>query len=219
MLKVAQVAHDYQIESLQKWIGKQIASIVLPPNTTVNLSSYLIWSKQVAIGIHDCFESGYAELRNVSPTGDGKVDTDMHQAIYFYIEKSYNPSDANYFFSDTFYMPPPNYGVSIGFDALPKFTIKKIEIYSEDFILNEKRKNIGQYDKRKKYNKTATHVNNDCVLILYDVKDRVLIFEAEKGGFNIYSEKSALDKVINRSVLGYTTYENPVKLSRRLIIE
>ena len=219
MLNVTRIIQDYQIEFMQKWIGKYIASIVLPPSTSIILDNFLIWSKQITLGIHDCSESGYADLLNVSSEGNGtrKIDYDMHQAIGINIERSNNPSDADHFFSEFFYVPPPNYGTYIGFDE-GRFKIKKIEIYNENFVLDEKWKNMGTFDKKAKYSKSSVHVNNDCVFILYDEKDRILIFEAERGGFNIYADKSSLNKVINRVVKGYTTYENPVTLNKRIEI-
>ncbi len=220
MLNVTQIVEDYKIELMQKWIGRQIASIVLPPSTSIILGNLLIWSKQITLGIHDCFESGYADLLNVGLQGNGtrKVDYEMHQALGINIEKSNNPSDAAHFFSESFYAPPPTYGTYIGFDE-GRFKIKKIEIYNENFVLDENGKNMGAFNIKTKYSKSSVHVNNDCVFILYDEKDRILVFEAERGGFNIYSDANSLNKVINRFVNGYTTYETPVALNKRIEIK
>lgn len=224
MKKSIQIIHDYKIELLHKWINKPINYIVLPPDTRISLEgdSYSLWGKKVNIGIYDCFEAGHFEMIN-SPSDNVSetiIDKEMHQSLFVNIEKSRMSSDiGNYFFSDNVYIPPPSYGCSIGFKNLPLFTINRIEIYSEDFVLDENGKNIGKYDINFMYSEKAVQIYHDCVIILYDINNRVFVFEAEMGGFNIYSNKEYLNKVLNRAINGYTTYENPVTLTKRITIE
>ncbi len=221
MIKSTQIIHDYKLEYLEKWIGKQIESIVIPPNSTVSLDKFMVWGSRIYLGIHDCTNAGYAEIINDSHGDESSksIDREIHQSLYVHVDKSYLPSDATYYFSDNVVRTPPLYATSIGFKDLPKFTISKIEIYGENFVLDENYQNIGVHDEEIEYSSAAIHVHHDCVFILYDEKNRVLIFEAERGGFNIFSDMASLEKVINRKVNGYVSYKNPVPLIKRIVME
>ena len=222
MLNAHQTIHDYKIEWLRKLIGKQIAYITLPPKTTIDLSNFTVFCKEITMEIHDCFEAGRLEFINAPFEGNGafRIDNELHQTFHINIDKSYSPSDVEHLFSPIVHMPLPSYGTFIAFDNNhPKFLIEKIEIYSEDFILDENYKNIGNLEIGKKYSKKAVHVNCDSLVVFYDKNKKILAFEANRGGFNIYSNFDSISKVIHRKINGYASYENPVMLKRRITLE
>ena len=221
MEKSFQLIHEYKIELLHKWINKKLNYIALPPDTKIDLGRNTVWGRKVDIGVYDCLEAGHAEILNAPSDDYGLrfVDTSIHESLAININKSYMSSNSgDYFFSDNVYIPPPFYGCSVGFSSLPLFTINKIEIYSEDFVLDDNNKNTGKFDPNITYSEKAIRVNHDCVLVLYDVNDKILVFESTMGGFTIYANKESLNNVINRVVNGYTSYENPVTLNLRLTI-
>ena len=63
MLQAFQVIQDFKVELLKNWIGKKVASIIMPPDTLFNPSKCKFSSRVVTISLYDCFKAGWAEFR------------------------------------------------------------------------------------------------------------------------------------------------------------
>ena len=196
---------DFIIECLSDCIQKKIAEIVLPPQTILQPERNLLITNEITILLYDA-TWGYLRIKPcVLQTQNIKqMDLDNHQGLLLFIERNNNPiKDLS---NRT---PPPSYGFRLEYSS---FIINRIEVYGQDFQLDENGKNIGKLLKVKDYKSNNVVIQNDSVIILYNEKGDRIIIAAEMGNLVIGFDEDYKKGLLSQGFMGYANYETPVML-------